>query len=131
MAVAEVHVLGADVLGPLVPVVVRVVGLAGDEALQKLGEVLEKAGLELVDTHAAGRVRRVHACDPVRDPALADRVGDLLRDVADAQPAVRVELPLALEHLHCSSSSVGVVRTEAYSEGSGGLRHGRTVGSYP
>src|SRR4029079_19181591 len=45
VAVAEVHVLGADVLGAAVPVVVRVVGLARDEAQQELGEVLQEAQL--------------------------------------------------------------------------------------
>src|SRR5256884_5220105 len=34
VAVADVHVLGADVLGAPVPVVVRVVRVAGDEAFQ-------------------------------------------------------------------------------------------------
>jgi hypothetical protein len=43
VTVAEVHVLRADVLGALVPVVVRVVGLARNEPSQELGEVLDEA----------------------------------------------------------------------------------------
>src|SRR5438093_7064221 len=38
MAVPEVHVLGADVLGAAVPVVVRVVRVAREQALEHVGE---------------------------------------------------------------------------------------------
>src|SRR5262245_39425164 len=55
MAVPLIHVLGADVLGAAVPVVVRVVALPWDEPEQHLGEVLEEAPLELVHADAAGR----------------------------------------------------------------------------
>src|SRR3954462_2440627 len=40
VAVALIHVLGADVLGAAVPVIVRVVALARDEPAQEFGEVL-------------------------------------------------------------------------------------------
>src|SRR4030095_15909246 len=63
VAVAEVHVLGADVLGTAVPVVVRVVVLARDETQEQLREVLQEALLELVDADATGGVRRVDAGD--------------------------------------------------------------------
>src|SRR5438093_1078019 len=62
--VPEVHVLGADVLGPAIPVVVCVVRLARNEPLEQAGEVLEEAALELVHAHATGRVRGVDARDP-------------------------------------------------------------------
>ena len=89
VAVAEVHVLGADVLGATVPVVVGVVRLARYETEQELGEVLEEALLELVDADAAGRVRGVDAGDAVLDAALLNRPGDVVRDVADVEPARR------------------------------------------
>src|SRR6187397_2267820 len=54
MAVRKLDVLGADVLGAPVPVVVRVVLLARDNSTQHAHEVLEEARLELVDPHAAG-----------------------------------------------------------------------------
>src|SRR5213083_163012 len=69
VAVAEVHVLRADVLGALVPVVVRVVGLARHEAAEQLGEVFDEPGLELVDSHAARGVRGIDARDAFRDAA--------------------------------------------------------------
>src|SRR5437773_10054209 len=72
VAVAEVHVLLADVLGAAVPVVVRVVALARDEPLEHVGEVVQKSTLELVDPYATRRVRRVDAGDAVDDPALPD-----------------------------------------------------------
>src|SRR5919201_3616276 len=86
VTVTDGHVLRADVLGALVPVVVRVVRLARHEALQQLRKVLEEAVLELVDPHAACRVRRVDARDALRDPALPDGFGDFLGDVAYGQP---------------------------------------------
>src|SRR5215203_1888780 len=48
VAVPDVHVLLADVLGASVPVVVRVIVLAAvwHEPLEEGGEVLEEAGLE-------------------------------------------------------------------------------------
>src|SRR5262245_29375707 len=57
VAVAELHVLRADVLGAAVPVVVRVVLLAGNDPAQHADEVLEETRLEFVDPHAAGRMR--------------------------------------------------------------------------
>ena len=56
VAVADLHILLADVLGAPVPVVVRVVVLGRDESLQENREVLEEAALPLVDPHRAGRV---------------------------------------------------------------------------
>src|SRR6185436_14103009 len=85
VTVAEVHVLRADVLGALVPVVVRVIGLARNEPSQELGEVLDEAGLELVDPDAAGRVRRVDAGDSFRDATLLHRLVDLFRDVPNRE----------------------------------------------
>src|SRR5207248_3519006 len=105
MAVAEVHVLGADVLGAPVPVVVRVVALARDEALEQAREVLEEAALELVHADAARRVGRVDAGDAVGDAALAHGLADLLGDVADAQAARGSKLPLVLEDLHRTLTS--------------------------
>ena len=87
MAVPDGHVLGADVLGALVPIVVRVIGLARHEALQQLGEVLEEPVLELVHPHAARRVRRVDARDALRDPALGDSFDHLVGDVPYGQTA--------------------------------------------
>src|SRR6266496_2418072 len=100
MAVAEVHVLGADVLGAAIPVVVRVVGVARDQALEHVCEVLQEPALELVDAHATGRVRRVDAGDPVDDAALADDLDHFLGDVADRQSAAGSKLRLLLEDLH-------------------------------
>src|SRR6266576_1940523 len=99
-AVPEVHVLRADVLGALVPVVVGVVGLARDKPAEELGKVLDEPGLELVDANAARRVRRVDARDPLGDAALLDRLVDLVRDVPDGQPTCGSELGLALVDLH-------------------------------
>src|SRR5437764_1192761 len=87
----------SDTPGAAISVVVRVVALARHEPAQELGEVLEEARLELVDAHAARRVRRVDAGDPVADPALADGLLDFLCDVGDGQAAGRPELCLALE----------------------------------
>src|SRR5205085_4857928 len=65
VAVAYLHVLGADVLGATVPVVVGVVALVRDEPAEQHREVVEEPVLELVDANAAGRVRRVDAGDPL------------------------------------------------------------------
>src|ERR671931_146989 len=100
MAVAEIHVLGADVLGAAVPIVVRVIGLARHESLEQVREVLEEAALELVHAYTARRVGRVDARDPVDDPTLPDRFAHLFRDVADGQTAGRSKLSLVLEDLH-------------------------------
>src|SRR5205085_9267532 len=70
------------------------------EPLQHAREVLEEAALELVHADAARRVRRVDAGDPVGDPALSHDLGDLVRDVADAQTPARPKLALVLEDLH-------------------------------
>src|SRR5205085_4840371 len=78
VAVADVHVLWADVLGPAVPIVVRVVRLARDEPPQQLGEVLQEARLELVHAHAARGVGGVDAGDPVDDAAFANNFGNVL-----------------------------------------------------
>src|SRR5207253_9539465 len=110
VAVPDVHVLRTDVLGATVPVVVRVVRLARHEPPQQLGEVLQEAGLELVDAHAAGRVRRVDAGDPVLDSALADGVADLVGDVGDRETACRPELTLVLEDLHLWLTPPGRIR---------------------
>ena len=100
MAVADVHVLGADVLGALVPIVVGVVRLAGDETAEELREVLEKSRLELVHANAASGVWGVDARDPVGHGARADRVDHLVGDVTDAQAAGGANLGLALKDLH-------------------------------
>jgi hypothetical protein len=84
---------------------VRVVGLARHEPLEQVGEVLQEAVLELVHPHAAGRMRRVDAGDPVHDAALADGVHHLLGDVADSEPAGGPKLPFVLEDLHRSPPS--------------------------
>src|SRR6187431_719466 len=86
VAVAELHVFGADVLVAEVPVVVGVVLLARDESPHQPAEVLEETRLELVDPHAAGRVGGVDADDAVRDAALFDAVLDLFGDVANREP---------------------------------------------
>src|SRR6266550_4683769 len=103
--VADRHVFRADVLGALVPIVVRVIGLPGNEPLQQLREVLQKALLELVDAHAAGRVRRVDTGDALADAALADGLDDLFCDVADGEPARGPQFRFALEDLHGALSS--------------------------
>src|SRR5947209_3323538 len=72
VAVPEVHVLGADVLGAAIPVVVCVVRLGRNEPLEQAGEVLQEAALELVHPDAARGVGRVDARDPVAHPARAD-----------------------------------------------------------
>src|SRR5581483_9104433 len=115
VAVPEVHVLGADVLGGSRPVVVRVVGLARDEAEEQLGEVLEEALLELVHPYAAGGVRGVDAGDALLDAAFADRLLDVLGDVPDGQPAGRTELLLPLEDLHRLITPGAVCANRAYS----------------
>ena len=71
VAVADLLVLLADVLGAPVPVVVGVVGLVGDQPAKQRPEVLEHSALVLVDPDAAGRVRRVDAADPVDDAGCA------------------------------------------------------------
>ena len=100
VAVPEVHVLGTDILGPLVPVVVRVVRLSRHEALQELAEVLDEAGLELVHANAARRVRRVDARNPLEDAALGDGLVDLVGDVPDGEAPGRSQFRLPLEDLH-------------------------------
>ena len=89
--VALVHVLGADVLGAAVPVVVCVVVVGRAEPAEQLAEVLEEPLLELVHAHAAGRVRGVDAGDAVLDAALLDCFRDLVGDIAHGadQPTVR------------------------------------------
>jgi hypothetical protein len=98
--VPELHVLGTDVLGAAVPVVVGVVLRARDEPAQEPHEVLEEARLELVHPHDARRVRRVDAGDTVTDAALGDAVLHFFRDVADLQAAPRPQTALLLEDLH-------------------------------
>ena len=100
MAVPDRHVLGTDVLRALVPVVVRVIGLARDQALQQLRKVLEEPSLELVDSHAERRELRIDARDSDRDAALANRLGDFLRDVANGEPPCGPQFCFALEDLH-------------------------------
>src|SRR5204862_119745 len=73
---------------------------ARHEPLEHVREVLEEAALELVHAHAARRVRRVDAGDPVDDAALPDRLAHLFRDVTDGQTAGRSKLSLVLEDLH-------------------------------
>src|SRR6266511_2133126 len=92
VSVTEVHVLGADVLCALVPVVMRVVSLAGDEAAEQLGEVLDEPGLELVHADAARRVRGVDARDALADPTLANGLVDFFGDVPrkSTRPFARV-----------------------------------------
>lgn len=107
VAIALIHVLGADVLGAAVPVVVRVVGVVRDEPLQQLAEVLEEAGLHLVHADAARRVRRVDAGDPVDHAALADGRPDVLGDVGDGEPAGGAQPRLVLEDLHRRRHSAG------------------------
>src|SRR5437764_7498835 len=102
VAVAEVHVLGTDVFGAAIPVVVGVVRVTRDQALEHVGEVLQETALELVHAHATGRVRRVDAGDPVDDAALADYLDHFLGDVADRQSAAGAKLRLLLEDLHLS-----------------------------
>src|SRR5207302_9720422 len=89
VAIALIHVLGADVLGAPVPVVVRVVALARHQPAEKVAEVLEEAGLHLVDAYATGRVRGVDAGDPVDDAALPHGVLHVLGDVVDGEAAGR------------------------------------------
>src|SRR4029453_9501136 len=97
---AELHVLGADVLGPPVPVVVRVVLLAGNQGSPQAPEVLEEAGLELIHADDAGRVRRVDTGDAVADAAFSYALVDLFRDVADLEPAPCPQSALLLKDLH-------------------------------
>jgi hypothetical protein len=100
VAVSDLHVLLADVLRAPVPVVVRVVVVARHEPPEQRGEVLEEAVLELVHANAGGRVRRVHAGDPVDDARLAHRVRDVVGDVAHREPTGRPQLALVVEDLH-------------------------------
>jgi hypothetical protein len=62
---------------------VGVVGLARDEALEQIGEVIEEAAFELVHPYAARRVGRIDAGDPVDDAAFPDGLGHLFGDVSD------------------------------------------------
>ncbi len=105
VAVSDLHVLLADVLGAAVPVVVGVVRLVRDEAPQERAEVLEHPALVLVHTDAARRVRRVDAADPVEDAGLTDDLRDVLGDVGDVKAAGRLEVPLGLEDLHRGESN--------------------------
>jgi hypothetical protein len=100
MAVPDGHVLLADVLRAPLPIVVRVVLVARDEALEEGREVVEEPVLELVHAHAAGRVRRVDADDPVAHTALPNRVLDLVGDVSHRETPGRPQPPLVLEDLH-------------------------------
>src|SRR5207344_2071195 len=97
VAVPNGHVLLADVLGAAIPVVVRVVLVSRDEALEQRREVLEEPVLELVHAHAAGRVRRVHADDSVTHAALLDRRADLVGDIPHGETPGRPEPSLVLE----------------------------------
>src|SRR5881396_1466608 len=97
MAVADGHVLLADVLGAAIPVVVRVVLVARDERFEQSREVLEEPVLELVDAHAARRVRRVDADDPVAHAALLDRLAAVVGDVPHGETPGRHEPSLVLE----------------------------------
>src|SRR5262249_1818311 len=103
------HVLGADVLGAAVPVVVRVVALARHEPLEQSAEVLEEAGLHLVDAHAARRVRRVDASDPVAYPPPPDGGLPVLRAFRDGEASGRPQPRLMLEDLHRRRHSAGIV----------------------
>ncbi len=96
----------AHVLGAAIPVVVGVVVLRRHEPLQHHGEVLEEPALPLVDAHRAGRVGRVDAADAGLDPALADGVAHLVRDVGHREPTRRAQLHLTLERLHGRIPSV-------------------------
>src|SRR5678816_4914726 len=86
-----------------------VVLLAGHEPAQHPDEILEEAGLELVHSHHARRVRRVDAGDPVRDAALEDELAHLLGDVADLEAAARAQASLCLEDLHSNGLRAGPV----------------------
>src|SRR5690242_12167960 len=105
MAVPLVHILGADVLGTPVPVVVGVVAVGRAEPAEQVAEVLQEPLLELVHADDAGRVRRVDAGDAVFHLALPDDLGDLVGDVAHGEPAHRPKMRLALKDLHSVSSS--------------------------
>src|SRR5262249_48643643 len=100
VAVPLFHVLGADVLGAPVEVVVRVIALPGNEPAQELREVLEEAALEFVHAHTARRMRRVDTRDALDDAALLDGLEHFIRDVANREPAGGAEPGLALEDLH-------------------------------
>src|SRR5215213_9209571 len=107
--VGRLHVLLADVLGAPGPVDVRVVALVRDEAAQERREVLEEAALELVDPHAAGRVRRVHEADAVGDAGLLHELAHVLGDVGHVEATRGHEVALRLEDLHGRESSAAAV----------------------
>src|SRR5215213_9920387 len=100
VSVPELHVLGADVLGAPVPVVMGVVLLARDEAAEHAREVLQKPGLELVDPDTAGGMGGIHAGDPVLDAALGNAFPHLVRDVPDLETASCPESALKMKDLH-------------------------------
>jgi hypothetical protein len=94
VAVAGLHVLFADVLRALVPVVVSVVALSWHKALEQSREVLQETVFELGYPDATGRMWRVDAGDTVLDTALADALDYFIRDVDDRQAAARPQLSL-------------------------------------
>ena len=101
------HVFLADVLGAVVPVVVRVVGLVRHEPAEQRAEVLEHAALVLVHPDAARRVRRIDRADAVLDAGLANDLRDIVGDVGEMPAPVVVNAPFGLEHLHRLASVTG------------------------
>ena len=99
VAVPELHVLLADVLGAGPSRRARS-SLLRDEPFEERGEVVHEALLELVDAHAARRVRRVDTRDPVLDAALGNSLVHLVGDVADRETPGRSQSAFVLEDLH-------------------------------
>jgi hypothetical protein len=83
---------------------VGVVPVARDKPLEESREVLEEALLELVHTHAAGRVRGIDAGDPVGDATLADGLVDLVGDVPNLESPRGPKPGFPLEDLHRGGS---------------------------
>src|SRR5215204_2404199 len=109
VAIRELDVLRADVLGSPVPVVMRVVLLARDDPPQHADEVLEEARLEFVNPHAAGRVGGVDAGDAVLHAALGDAFLHFVCDVPDLEARLcpQALFPLKDLHLELPPPSVG------------------------
>jgi hypothetical protein len=97
------HELALQVrVGIVLAVVVPVLGdrLVRREALQPVVVVLDETGLVVVHIDGRRDVHRVDEAEPVRDPALADELLDLRRDVQVRPPLRGVEPELLARVLH-------------------------------
>ena len=102
VAVAELHVLLADVLGAAIPVVVRVVVLGRHESLAASPRSPRGTRARTRSPAPSRSCAASTRSRSRRGPRSRGRPRDLLRDVGDRETAGCAELHLALERLHGS-----------------------------